>query len=404
RGRVAVVVREDFVFRGEETTCLFVLFNLVKNALYYAATMPQLRVTLSVDSQAIRVEDNGPGIPAAQLRTIFEPFRSVGKSGGTGLGLSYCLRAMRSFGGSISCDSRPGEYTRFTLLFPLVPDDVQEEHRDALLQRLRGELAGQRLLVVDDDAAQSKATVRKLAALGCATDEALDGQAALDLLGQRHYELVLLDVRMPGIDGYTVAERVRRDRASLNPAVRLLAHSSEPEHLARVKAQKVGMDGFLAKPCGQAALLEAIEQVLRSPRHRTVAIATRPLAGRTVLVADDSAGNRRVVTAYLSAAGASVAEVAGGTQALQALRERAVDALVMDVHMPDLGGLPTAQAIRGSGEPWARLPIVLLTGRSDEATRAQARQLGIDGYLVKPVEAGALCDLLETLLKQQPAS
>jgi two-component system CAI-1 autoinducer sensor kinase/phosphatase CqsS len=400
RERVTVSVQDDFVFLGDETSCLFVLFNLLKNALYYVSGTPQLRVRISVGGQAIRVLDTGPGIPAAQLSRLFEPFRSVGKSGGTGLGLSYCSRAMRSIGGSISCDSRPGQFTEFTLLFPAVSPERQEDYRRELSGWLQGALAGKRLLVVDDDPAQAKAAVRKLEGLDVAIDEAGDGEAALDLLASHRYELVLMDIRMAGIDGYSVVERIRRDGLSLNPEVRVLAHSSEPEHLARVKAQKVGMDGFLPKPCSQFALLEAMAQAIRAPRHRRVVAATRPLAGRSVIVADDSAGNRRLVAAYLGAAGASVVEAGGGSQAIQALRERPADALIVDIHMPGMGGIETAAAIRASGMPWARVPIVALTGRSDAGIRREAEQAGVSAFLVKPVEAGALCATLEALLKQ----
>jgi two-component system CAI-1 autoinducer sensor kinase/phosphatase CqsS len=400
RERVTVNVQEDFVFRAEETSCLFVLFNLIKNALYYAATSPQLRVTLSVGGHTIRVMDTGPGIPETQLRTLFEPFRSVGKTGGTGLGLSYCLRAMRAVGGSITCESRPGEFTEFTLAFPEVPAELQEQHRQLLVDWLKGALAGKRVLVVDDDPAQCKAALRKLAGMGAVVDEAVDGPAALQLLATRRYEVVLMDIRMPGIDGYSVAEKLRRDGVSLNPAVRVLAHSSEPEHLARVKAQKVGMDGFLPKPCSQLAMLEALAQVIRAPRHRSVTAVTRPLAGRTVIVADDSAGNRRVVSAYLTAAGATVVETSGGNEAIQAMRTRPADAMVIDVHMPVLGGLETVAAIRASRTRWSGVPIVVLTGRSDQGTRREAEQVGVDAFLVKPVESGALCDTLEALLKR----
>jgi two-component system CAI-1 autoinducer sensor kinase/phosphatase CqsS len=400
RERVTVNVQEDFVFRAEETSCLFVLFNLIKNALYYAATSPRLRVTLTVGGHTIRVLDTGPGIPEAQLRTLFEPFRSVGKTGGTGLGLSYCLRAMRAVGGSITCESRPAEFTEFTLAFPEVPAGQQEEHRLGLVEWLKGSLAGKRVLVVDDDPLQCRAAVRKLEGMGAAIDEAVGGPSALQLLATRRYEVVLMDIRMPGIDGYSVAEKLRRDGLSLNPEVRVLAHSSEPEHLARVKAQKVGMDGFLPKPSSQLAMLEALAQVIRAPRHRSVTSVTRPLAGRTVIVADDSAGNRRVVSAYLTAAGASVVETSGGNEAIQAMRNRPADALVVDVHMPGLGGLETVAAIRASRTRWAGVPIVVLTGRSDLATRHEAEQAGVDGFLVKPVESGALCDTLEALFKR----
>jgi len=108
RRSVQVDVVEDFSFRGDETAYLFVLFNLIKNALYYRAQYPGVRLTITVQPHQVRVRDTGPGIAPEVLPGLFEPFRSMGKSGGTGLGLAYCQRVMRAFGGSIECASVPG--------------------------------------------------------------------------------------------------------------------------------------------------------------------------------------------------------------------------------------------------------------------------------------------------------
>jgi two-component system, CAI-1 autoinducer sensor kinase/phosphatase CqsS len=108
RDKVSVVLVEDFTFLGDETAYLFVLFNLIKNALYYMKLDPTARMTITIDRQQVRVRDSGPGVPPEALARLFEPFRSVGKSGGTGLGLAYCQRVMRAFGGQISCESGVG--------------------------------------------------------------------------------------------------------------------------------------------------------------------------------------------------------------------------------------------------------------------------------------------------------
>jgi signal transduction histidine kinase len=96
RRKVKVIVAKDFTFKGDETLYLFVLFNLIKNALYYFALRPQATLTLTVDGGAVIVRDTGPGIDSAQLPSLFEPFKTSGKSGGTGLGLAYCQRVMRN--------------------------------------------------------------------------------------------------------------------------------------------------------------------------------------------------------------------------------------------------------------------------------------------------------------------
>lgn len=399
RDKVSVVVTDDFTFKGDETAYLFVLFNLIKNALYYLAPYPQTRVTITVGEQQVKVRDNGPGIAADALPGLFEPFRSVGKSGGTGLGLAYCQRVMRAFGGAISCASVPGQFTEFTMRFPSISEEEREAHwRDAVAQA-RTVLAGKRVLIVEDDAVQRMATRHKLGPLAVTAelDEAADGQLALDLLARRAYDIVLLDLHMPGLDGYAVAETIRAE-AGINQDVRIVAYSSEPAHLARAKALKGGMDGFISKPCAQLPLLAALQQSVQLPRGLARHAPGR-LAGRRVLLADDSAVSRKAVAAYLRNAAATVIEAEHGQAVLDQLQAlEGFDAIILDLHMPGMDGLETARAIRTSGEAWATLPIVALTAHSDEQAVTAARAAGMDGFLVKPVQSALLHETLVRLL------
>jgi two-component system CAI-1 autoinducer sensor kinase/phosphatase CqsS len=399
RDRVTVQVQEDFTFRGDETAFLFLLFNLIKNALYYVAAYPQTRVTISVGDQQVRVRDSGPGIAPDVLKGLFEPFRSVAKSGGTGLGLSYCQRVMRAFGGGIECDSVLGEFTEFRMKFPAISAEESEKHRLEAIAQARTVLAGKRLLIVEDDAVQRVATRQKLGPLALTTelDEAADGQSALRLLGSRKYDIVLLDLHMPGLDGYAVAEKIRAAR-SPNRNVHIVAYTSEPAHLARAKALKCGMDGFVSKPCAQLPLLAALQHVVQQPGSQAGNVAGR-LAGRRILVADDSAFNRKAIAAYLRNAAAIVIEVEHGAAVLEQLHsQEGIHAVIVDLHMPGMDGLETARAIRGAHEPWSGVPIVALTARSDEPAVAAATAAGMNGFLVKPVDALVLYDTLTRLI------
>lgn len=397
RAAVSVKVDEDFQFLGDETAYLFVLFNLIKNALYYLRLHPGTAVTITVGGQQVTVRDNGPGIAPEVLPTLFEPFRSVGKSGGTGLGLAYCQRVMKAFGGEIRCHSQPGAFTEFTMQFPPAGEQAREEHRQQVLDSARAVLADRRLLVVEDDAAQRVTTRHKLRSLGLVIDEAADGQRALEMLSRHAYDLVLLDLNMPVLDGYQVAQKVRQGQVPANRYVRIVAHTSEPAHLARVKTQRSGMDGFVAKPSHQLPLVQALQRALE--RRSTASPAGgRPLADRRVLLADDSAYNRRAVAAYLRDAGASVVEVDHGEAVLSALRAgTAFDAVLMDLNMPGLGGLDTSRAIRASHESWSTLPIIALTAHSDSPAVQGARDAGMNGFLVKPVEAAQLYEVVAEL-------
>jgi two-component system, CAI-1 autoinducer sensor kinase/phosphatase CqsS len=398
RDRVTVEVQEDFTFRGDETAFLFVLFNLIKNALFYVAAYPHTRVTIRVGNQQVRLRDSGPGIAPDVLEGLFEPFRSVAKSGGTGLGLAYCQRVMRAFGGSIRCDSVPGEFTEFTMAFPAISAEESEKHRQEAVAHARTVLAGKRLLVVEDDPVQLLATRQKLAPLSATTevDEAADGQVALGLLASRKYDIVLLDLHMPGLDGYAVAQKIRVGKGA-NRHVHIVAYTSEPPHLARAKALKCGMDGFVGKPCAQLPLLAALQHVVQQPGSGAISVAGR-LAGRRILVADDSAFNRKAIAAYLRNAAAIVIEVEHGAAVLEQLRaQEGIHAVIVDLHMPGMDGLETARAIRSAREPWSGVPVVALTARSDEPAVAAATAAGMNGFLVKPVDAPVLYDTLARL-------
>jgi CheY-like chemotaxis protein/HPt (histidine-containing phosphotransfer) domain-containing protein len=398
RARVVVRVIEDFSFRGDETAYLFVLFNLLKNALYYVALYPQALVTITIEPRQVKVRDTGPGIPPRMLPGLFEPFRSEGKSGGTGLGLAYCQRVMRGFGGQIGCESAEGEYAEFTLRFPPICDEEREAHRFAALERARTALAGKRLLIVDDDAAQRITTHHKLKGVGAAIDEAANGQRALEMLAAQPYDLVLLDLNMPLVDGYAVAEKIRKGQASANPDVRIVAHTSEPAHLASVKTQKAGMDGFVGKPCAQLPLLEALQQAMAHRVTRGEPDATL-LAGRRILLADDNRFNRLAVAAYLQHAGATVVEAPHGPAVLAQLPTcDQWDAILMDINMPGMNGLETTLAIRSSEMAWRNIPIVALTAHSDDETVRAAQAAGMNDFITKPVEAAILYAKLGQLI------
>lgn len=391
RRAVSVRVLEDFAFRGDETAYLFVLFNLIKNALYYRSQYPDAKVTITVQAQQVRVRDTGPGMTAEALKGLFEPFRSVGKTGGTGLGLAYCQRVMRAFGGGIGCESVPGQYTEFTLTFPVVPAADTVASRDAALAQAREIFQGLRILLVDDDSAVRLTTRHKLLPLGATIDEAADGHRALQMLLRERYDLVVLDLNMPVLDGYTVAARVRQGAVPLNRHVTIVAHTSEPAHVATVKSRKSGMDGFISKPSEQLALVQALRQAMERPVSGGLDI----LEGCTVLLADDSNWNRKAVAAHLRHAGADVVEAAHGAAVLENLESRIRwDAVIMDINMPGMDGLQTSRAIRSSGRPYAHVPIVALTAHSDMATVQSARDAGMSDFITKPVDVAMLYTLL----------
>jgi two-component system, CAI-1 autoinducer sensor kinase/phosphatase CqsS len=396
--RVDVQVTEDFTFRGDETAWLFVIFNLLKNALYYLPAYPNARVTITVGGQQVKVHDNGPGIAPEALAQLFQPFASVGKSGGTGLGLSYCRRVMQAFGGDIRCESVAHRFTEFVMTFPAVPEEEMQAIQARAMNSAHSDFAGKRVLLVDDDGAQRITTRHKLQSLGAEIDQAADGRRALEALARQHYDVVLMDLNMPLLDGYAVARSVREGKVPINRHVPIIAHTSEPAHIAAVKTRSAGMDGFLAKPASQAQLVQALHQALRRG-HEAQSADSQRLAGLRILIADDAGHNRKAVAGYLRHAGAIVVQAAHGEAVLRELQaQEGWDAVMLDINMPGMDGLQAAAAIRRLEGQVRNVPIVALTAHSDEETIRAAQAAGMNAFITKPVEAAVLYRTLASLV------
>src|SRR5690606_23311942 len=148
-----------------------------------------------------------------------------------------------------------------------------------------------------------------------------------------------------------VADQIRNGNG-INRDVHIMAYTSEPAHLARTKVLKGGMDGFISKPCAQLPLLAAVQQAMQQPKAGAQQHAGR-LAGRRILLADDSTFSRKAVAAYLRNAAALVVEAGHGMAVLEQLdAQQGFDVVIVDLHMPGMDGLETARAIRASGKPW----------------------------------------------------
>lgn len=398
RQKIRVEIIHDFVFKGDETTVVFVLFNLIKNALHYFKSHPQSTLTLTVDRSAIRVRDAGPGISEALLPRIFEPFQSMGKSGGTGLGLAYCRRAMRALGGEIDCHSVVGQYTEFTLCFPPVSEPDLDSYYQTIRQQAMSTFVDKRILIVDDIAFERRVLRHKLDGMSARMDEAEDGQQALQLLRQHRYDLILMDLNMPVLDGYATCQKIRSGEAPGHQSVPIVACTNGAPEIARLKTAKVGMCGFVSKTCSQLELIQTVRQALK---HSELAdCAPMRLAGKTVLLADDDPYGRTIVRTWLQKQHMQVMEVANGQAVLDHLATGAhCDVLVLDINMPRLDGLQTTRAIRAKSSAYQKLPIVALTGHADAATIETARAAGVDDFITKPVHPAELMHALARRLE-----
>lgn len=402
RQRVELHVKQDFIFKGDETRFIFVLFNLLKNALHYFDDHPAARVTITVDGHTVTFEDTGPGIKPEVLARLFESFHTSGKAGGTGLGLSFCKRTMVAFGGDISCESELDRFTRFVLRFPPVSAEEIAAHTARILQEGRLAFEGKRILVVDDVDVLRITARAMLKPLGALIEEAENGQQALETLARGSFDAMVLDLSMPVLDGYATAERIRAGHVPGAERLPIVVYTAEPIHVARAKLERAAINAVIPKPCSQAELIEALCSARNSARRgRDADAAAVSLAGKTILVADDQAFNRRYLRLLLEQRDMRVVEASDGAAAFRMLDTLAVDAIVTDIHMPVLDGIGLAKAVRSSG--LARKPVLIaLSARDDEAAIAKARAAGIVDFISKPAEPSELIEKLALHLAPRP--
>jgi CheY-like chemotaxis protein len=270
RSRVSVRALDDFSFHGDETACVLVLFNLLKNALYYLPLHPHAHITITVESAPLHrivVRDTGPGIPAGRIADLFEEFHSFNKAEGTGLGLAFCRRVMAAFGGEIACQSELGSFTEFILTFPEITA-VAEAPAESILSELpslpAGGFRGRTVLVVDDSAFNRKIVKARLRELGLRVLEAAHGEEALRLIDEgARPEAILMDMQMPGISGVETTRALRSRPAPAN-AIPVLALSANDLPSWREGAQEVGMNGYLTKPLQPEILRSELARVFGS--------------------------------------------------------------------------------------------------------------------------------------------
>ena len=382
----------NFMFRISETMYVFVVFNLIKNALYFLESRPESKIYVTLEPgetfNKVKVKDTGPGISSENLDKLFDPYFTASRKGGTGLGLSYCKRVMHAFNGDITCHSVEGEYTEFVLTFPVVTDEELRASHDGLIRDNRSLFENKHMLVVDDKEQDRKAVRETLVSLGVQVEEADNGQEAIEKLLKASYDLVIMNLAMPVLDGYEATEMIRKGQAGEEAAaIPVIAYTEQPYTVAHGKTKKAGMQGLITKPCSENELVREVASVLRELQG----ISLKKMRGKTVLIADDSSVNRIGLIMLFEKCGMYVDEAVDGNEVLEKLEKGLFDLVLMDVGMPRVDGLEATKRIRQSGKSRiASVPVIGLSGESDEKLVAEALRAGMNDYLVKPVDTKLL--------------
>jgi two-component system sensor histidine kinase/response regulator len=360
------------------------------------------------------VQDTGIGIPQDKLETIFASFNQADSSttrqyGGTGLGLAIVRRLTELYGGRVWVESKLGKGSTFHVVLPF-------RARAAAYQReppkITG-LAGCRVLVVDDTPVNRHIVSEILSGSTARIDEAESGEQALDMLERAElegapYGLMLLDCRMPGMDGFQVAERIKsRERKS---DLVILMLTSDGLNAKFERAQELGIAACLVKPIKRAELLAAIADALcGQPKLKTLpsGVVSRPAMRNApgalrILLAEDSPDNRLVITAYLANTSHQLEAVENGEQAVEKFTAAAragcpYDLVLMDMQMPVMDGYTAVRLVRRweRDQGLAPTPILALTASAFAHDVRNCLEAGCSGHVAKPVRKHSLLEAIE---------
>jgi len=408
---------------GDPTRLRQILSNLIGNAIKFTEhgeVVASVRPGEERDGRVrleFAVSDTGIGIAADKKEAIFEPFRQADSSttrkyGGSGLGLAISKRLTEMMGGRIAVETRPagGSVFRFTVEFGLRTSPVLPERPAAL------DLTGLDVLVVDDNATNRRILGDVLADWGMKPAFADGGQAALDRLearrGSAPFALTIVDCNMPEMDGFDLVQRLGPVPSGGTGAIVMLTSGGQPGDAARCR--QIGISAYMSKPVSMSVLREVIERALGAGRDtgtasgaaraRPSALITRHSLAEAerslhVLLAEDNAVNQVLATSLLKKHGHRVSVAADGLEALEVLERERIDLVLMDVHMPKLGGYETARRIRAGERGTGRhLPIIALTAQAMKGDREKCLDAGMDGYVSKPLRIAELFTVMHEAL------
>jgi signal transduction histidine kinase/DNA-binding response OmpR family regulator len=408
------------VVRGDSNRLRQVVINLIGNAIKFTE-QGEVALTIHVEAEEgddrivhFTVSDTGIGIPAEKQKLIFQPFSQADNSttrkyGGTGLGLTISKRLVGLMGGNMWVESEVGRGTHFHFTSRLKTSEKPiEVGTIAPPEALRGV----KVLIVDDNRTNRRILEGMLKHWDMKSTSVENGEEALMQLSSAQsvgdpYTLVLADMHMPKMDGFSLIEQIRK-KPELSTAI-IMMLTSAGHRGDGTRCQELGVAAYLLKPIRQSELREAIARVLGAPAQKgAISLITRyslqdarvpPRTILSVLVAEDNAVNQLLATRLLEKRGHRVVMTANGREALEALAIDKFDLVLMDVQMPEMDGIQATVALRerekekGDG---FRQPIIALTAHVMKGDQERCLAAGMDGYLTKPIgpqELDAVLDM-----------
>ncbi len=411
---LALLVYSDVPRRvtGDAGRLRQVLTNLIGNALKFtSAGEVVLRVSMEEaagDDVVLRfsVRDTGIGISPEDQTRLFEPFTQADSSttrrfGGTGLGLAIAKRIAEGMDGSIEVDSAPGRGSDFWFTArlgraePIARTDAEKSRA----------LRGARVLAVDDNATNRKVLRHQTTAWGMDFVEAAAAEEALDVLRRTRepFDVLILDMQMPDVDGLTLARSIRDDPSL--PTIPTVMLTSLGASLPQSVLDEARIDSCMAKPVKESRLLDCLADAIGPDRPDRPAgppaAAVPAVRAQRVLVAEDNAVNQKIALRQLERLGFAADVVGNGMEAVDALERIDYDLVLMDCQMPEMDGYDATREIRRRRTDGDHVPIVAMTAHVLEGDRERCLEAGMDDFVAKPVD---LDDLRAALARFLPSS
>ncbi|MBT4864266.1 MAG: PAS domain S-box protein [Planctomycetaceae bacterium] len=407
---------------GDQTRLRQILVNLVGNAIKFT---PSGEVVVSVETLSrtddeieihFVVSDTGIGIPEDRRKLIFGVFEQVDSSmarkfGGTGLGLAICARLTELMQGRMWLESEEGVGSQFhfTMRLKLAAESSADSTSDDL-----NVIQGMRVLVVDDNASSRHALTEIVHRWHMQPTAVSNAETALEALtasvGNDHeFGLILIDAHMPGIDGFVLVKQLQeRSPELMSRCIMLLSSGERSEDVAR--CEELGKVAYLLKPINQSELFDVVvavtcgETLLNPIPDQSEPLGTRIPDPLKILLVEDSLYNQKLAVGVLQKRGHHVSVAENGKEAIAAVEREQFDLVLMDIQMPVMDGLEATQVIRNRERQSGRhVPIIAMTAQAMSGDRERCLEVGMDGYLSKPVRAAKLYEAIESIAPQRAA-
>ena len=374
-----------------------IYINILSNAIKYTEPGGSVYVDMKEEESpkagcvrlTYKVADTGIGMSPEYMANIYQPFSRqtdsrVNKIQGTGLGLAITKRMVDLMEGTIDCQSEQGKGTTFTVVLDI---PVAEQ------QKVDMKLDPMDVLLVDDDEILLETATDTLNSLGLNVEQAKSGLQAIDMIKQRHnegkdYQIVIVDIKMPDIDGVETIRRIRNEVDSKTPTLLISAYDFSD---IDKKAKEAGANGFLSKPLFRSTLYEKINEILGKETKSAEAVNEyADLEGLNILVTEDNDINWEIISVLLSSYGIHTERAINGRVAVEKMkqaREGSYLLIFMDIQMPEMNGLDATRAIRALDNQWASsIPIIAMTADAFSENITECLEAGMNGHIAKPID------------------